>query len=234
MADGCTHDHRNDVSRPRLIWNRQRRAGQPMGPSRDSDSFGRCDGRATLDDAAHGPQSRCHSSIRWHKRLVFFSSVVVDRGFYRRLWQRVGCRLALVPMGLWAVWRVARQTSRQLVYLYLFYICCGLVVPAKGWLGWAPMGLAIVGYLLISGEWKRLAQVDIPTGLLIVAVTGHFWVVAMLAGTHPGWWDRFIIHDHYRRLFAGVHSIDSGGFEYSSAGLAMACSRGLVCSPWQS
>ena len=125
-----------------------------------------------------------------------------DRGFYRRLWQRVGCRLGACPYrSLGRLARCPPNEQTKTVYLYLFYICCGLVVPAKGWLGWAPMGLAIVGYLLISGEWKRLAQVDIPTGLLIVAVTGHFWVVAMLAEYHPGWWDRFIIHDHYRRLF---------------------------------
>ena len=36
----------------------------------------------------------------------------------------------------------------------------------------------------------------------------------MLCGHHPGWYNRFIIHDHYQRLFAGVHDLDDGGFEY--------------------
>ncbi|MEE2786409.1 MAG: glycosyltransferase family 39 protein [Myxococcota bacterium] len=122
--------------------------------------------------------------------------------------------LITLPLVVWTFARLFRQRSRQLIYVYLFYICCGLVVPTKGWLGWAPMGLAIVGYLCISGEWRRLLDVDVPTGLLIVALTGHLWVLAMLTGHHPAWWNRFIIHDHYKRLFAGVHSIDSGGFEY--------------------
>jgi hypothetical protein len=121
---------------------------------------------------------------------------------------------ALLPFGAWAAWRVARQRRRRMLYIYLFYICCGLVVPAKGWLGWAPMGLSIIGYLIVTGEWKILARVDIPTGLLLVFMTGHPWIVAMLGGHHPGWWSRFIVHDHYKRLFSGVHSIDDGAFEY--------------------
>ncbi len=122
--------------------------------------------------------------------------------------------LALLPIAGWATWRVSRQRRRRMLYIYLFYICCGLVVPAKGWLGWAPMGLSIIGYLIVTGEWKILARVDIPTGLLIVFMTGHPWIVAMLGGHHPGWWNRFIVHDHYKRLFSGVHSIDDGAFEY--------------------
>lgn len=120
----------------------------------------------------------------------------------------------LVPLGAWAAWRVAHERRRRMLYIYLFYICCGLVVPAKGWLGWAPMGLSIIGYLIVTGEWKLLTRVDIPTGLLIVFMTGHPWIVAMIGGHHPGWWNRFIVHDHYKRLFSGVHSIDDGAFEY--------------------
>lgn len=122
--------------------------------------------------------------------------------------------LVLLPVAAWAGWRVARERRRRMMYIYLFYICCGLVVPAKGWLGWAPMGLSIIGYLIVTGEWKLLTRVDIPTGLLVVFVTGHPWIVAMIGGHHPGWWNRFIVHDHYKRLFSGVHSIDDGAFEY--------------------
>ncbi|MCA9712251.1 MAG: glycosyltransferase family 39 protein, partial [Myxococcales bacterium] len=89
---------------------------------------------------------------------------------------------ALVPLAMWAGWRVARQRRRRMLYIYLFYIACGLAVPAKGWLGWAPMGGAILGYLIVTGDWKLLARVDIPTGLLVVFMTGHPWIVAMLGG----------------------------------------------------
>ncbi|MCB9537002.1 MAG: glycosyltransferase family 39 protein [Myxococcales bacterium] len=121
---------------------------------------------------------------------------------------------ALLPLGVWAGWRVARQRRRRMLYIYLFYICCGLTIPAKGWLGLAPMGGAILGYLIVTGEWKVLSWVDVPTGLLVVFMCGHPWVVAMLGGHHPAWYDRFIIHDHIKRLTSGVHSIDDGAFEY--------------------
>ena len=120
----------------------------------------------------------------------------------------------LSPLAVWAGLRIARERRRSMFYIYVFYICCGLVVPAKGWLGWAPMGGAILGYMAVSGDWKLFLRVDVPTGLLIVLMTGHPWIFAMLTGHHPAWWDRFIIHDHYKRLFSGVHSIDDGGFEY--------------------
>ncbi len=122
--------------------------------------------------------------------------------------------LILAPFAAWAGLRIAREHRRKMLYVYLFYIACGLIVPTKGWLGWAPMGGAILGYMLISGDWKILTKVDIPGGLLIVFMTGHPWVIAMLGGHHPGWYKRFWVHDHINRLFAGVHSLDNGGFEY--------------------
>ena len=46
--------------------------------------------------------------------------------------------------------------------------------------------MSILAYLAISGEWKILLRVDVGTGLLVVFMTGHPWVVAMVAGHHPG------------------------------------------------
>ncbi|MGB0648526.1 MAG: ArnT family glycosyltransferase, partial [Bradymonadia bacterium] len=120
----------------------------------------------------------------------------------------------MAPAGLWAAVLIWRQASVRRHMFCLFYICCGLLVAAKGWLGWAPMGLSIIGYLMITGEWKILKDANIPLGLLIVLLAGHPWVIAMLCGHHPTWWNRFIIHDHYKRLFAGVHDLDDGAFEY--------------------
>lgn len=143
-------------------------------------------------------------AVQWWLQEVF----TVGRG------KGVVLALFLLPVAAWAGWRVARQKRRRMLYIYLFYIACGLTVPAKGWLGWAPMGGAILGYLIVTGEWRILKWVDIPGGLLIVFMTGHPWIIAMLGGHHPGWYQRFWVHDHYKRLFSGVHSIDDGGFEY--------------------
>ena len=118
------------------------------------------------------------------------------------------------PLVVWAGYLISRlKTNRSLLFV-VFYICCGLLVSAKGWLGWAPIGLSILGFLIVTNEWRVLGEVHIPLGLLVVLLTGHIWVIAMLCGHHPGWYNRFIIHDHYQRLFAGVHDLDDGGFEY--------------------
>ena len=122
--------------------------------------------------------------------------------------------LLLAPLGALTLWQIWREADRRLLYVFVFYVCCGLVVPAKGWVEWAPAGLAILLYCLMTRSWAIWTQVKVGTGVLIVFMTGHPWVVAMLGGHHPGWYDRFIIHDHINRIFAGVHSIDDGGFEY--------------------
>lgn len=122
--------------------------------------------------------------------------------------------LLLLPLALWVLRILWRVTSRRHLYVYIFYLCCGLVVPAKGWVEWAPVGLAILLYCALAKDWRIWKQVNWPVGLLIVFMTGHPWIVAMLGGHHPGWYDRFWIHDHWNRIFVGVHSTDDGGFEY--------------------
>lgn len=122
--------------------------------------------------------------------------------------------LLLLPLAGWVLWLIARVQSRRHLYLFVFYLCCGVVVPAKGWVEWAPVGLAILLYCLLAKDWRIWKEVKVPVGLLIVFMTGHPWVVAMLGGHHPGWYDRFWIHDHWNRIFVGVHSTDDGGFEY--------------------
>ena len=120
----------------------------------------------------------------------------------------------MAPVSVWAGWQILKSQSRRQHYFDLFYLCCGATVCAKGWLGWAPMGGALFLYLLLSRQWFWFLKAQPLRGLLIVGLSGHLWVLAMLGGHHPKWMNRFIIHDHINRLFVGVHSTDSGGFEY--------------------
>ncbi len=120
----------------------------------------------------------------------------------------------LTPITLWLITQIGRTTSRRQAYFALFYLFAGLTVIAKGWLGWAPIGGALTLYLISTGEWRWLRVARPAWGLLIVLLSGHIWACAMLGGHHPDWYNRFIIHDHINRLFAGVHSTDDGGLEY--------------------
>lgn len=120
----------------------------------------------------------------------------------------------LSPLALIFMYRLSQLKRIRDLYFLLFFVACGLTVPAKGWLGWAPMGGALFFYLLLSKEWHWLTMKRVGLGLATVFFTGHIWVVAMLGGHHPAWVNRFIYHDHINRLFKGVHSTDDGAFEY--------------------
>ena len=149
-----------------------------------------------------------------------------EGGLGRSLWRSLselwfvargkGWVLALLatPLSVWVWLKTSTISSRRLAHLTLFYAMCGLMVAAKGWLGWAPLGGALLVYLITSREWRWLKVAQVRWGLIIVLLTGHIWVFAMLGGHHPNWFNRFIIHDHINRLFAGVHSTDDGGLEY--------------------
>lgn len=120
----------------------------------------------------------------------------------------------IAPFAMYIFDLLRRLTNAREWYFTFFFICCGLIVPAKGWLGWAPMGGALVFYLLLTGEWGWITVSRVKRGLAVVILTGHIWVIAMLGGHHPAWVNRFIYHDHINRLFSGVHSTDDGAFEY--------------------
>lgn len=120
----------------------------------------------------------------------------------------------ITPLTLWVITRAWNTLSRRQAYFTLTYLFAGLTVIAKGWLGWAPIGGALTLYLISTGEWRWLRVARPAWGLLVVLITGHLWALAMLGGHHPGWYTRFVIHDHVNRLFSGVHSTDSGGLEY--------------------
>ena len=68
-----------------------------------------------------------------------------------------------------------------------------------------PDGDEHLAYLAISGEWKILLRVDVGTGLLVVFMTGHPWVVAM--NEPPRLVDRFIMRTSIACQRAFTHSM---------------------------
>jgi len=110
-----------------------------------------------------------------------------------------------------------RQRTRGQLYLWLFYAFVGLATMAKGILGFALPGAIIFLYLLASREWGLLKRVELFRGVLIALFVGFPWYGAVMArhgGVGGAWWQRFIIHDHFKRLATGVHQIDTGSFEH--------------------
>lgn len=124
--------------------------------------------------------------------------------------------LAMIATFLVSTLRSPNRTRGQ-VYLFIFYAFVGFATMGKGILGFALPGAIIAIYLGVSREWSLLTRAEIPRGALVALFVGFPWYGAVLA-RHDGiggpWWDRFIIHDHFKRLASGVHQTDTGSFEH--------------------
>ncbi len=98
--------------------------------------------------------------------------------------------------------------------MVLFYVMAAMSTYAKGLLGFMLPGAIIFVYLLVSGHWRALARAELIRGILVFIATGFPWYMAMFAKHGMAYYQRFFIHDHFNRLGAGVHQIDSGNFEH--------------------
>ncbi len=94
-----------------------------------------------------------------------------------------------------------------------FYIFCGLSFYAKGLLFLIP-GAVICVWLLVTVQWRVLARVELIRGIVIFLCVSLPWYVAMFVKHGNAFYQRFFVHDHFNRLGAGVHQIDSGTFEH--------------------
>ncbi len=124
--------------------------------------------------------------------------------------------LAMLGTFLVTTVRSANRTRGQ-VYFFVFYVFVGLATMGKGILGFALPGAIIATYLITTREWSLLARAEIPRGVLLALCVGFPWYGAMFArhgGIGGPFWNRFIIHDHFKRLSSGVHQTDSGSFEH--------------------
>jgi hypothetical protein len=107
----------------------------------------------------------------------------------------------------------------HLPYLYLFYALIGLALLAKGLLGAAIPGITIVGYMLLCNDWSLLGRMRLISGAIVTLVIALPWYVQMsfFHGRNiddgKTFWDRFIIHDNFQRVFQGVHG-ERGHFAY--------------------
>jgi 4-amino-4-deoxy-L-arabinose transferase-like glycosyltransferase len=98
--------------------------------------------------------------------------------------------------------------------LWAFYIFIGFATLGKGLLGFMLPGAIIFFYILMASEWKALRRIEILRGLLCFALVALPWYLGMFAKHGNAFYTRFFVHDHFNRLGAGVHQIDSGTFDH--------------------
>jgi 4-amino-4-deoxy-L-arabinose transferase-like glycosyltransferase len=117
-------------------------------------------------------------------------------------------------------------------WVIALYCFVGLATLSKGLLGFAIPGAVTLVYCLVTGEWHRLRRLRLLTGALIVLAIAAPWYFTMFV--FPGkddegksFFERFIVHDHFKRLVLGVYTTTPGGtFAYFIEQL------GFDCFPW--
>ena len=97
-----------------------------------------------------------------------------------------------------------------------FYCFAGLATLSKGLLGFALPGAVALVYCVVTGEWHRLKRLRLLAGSLVVLAICAPWYGTMFAfdgrdDEAKTFFERFIVHDHFRRLASGVHTTTPGG-----------------------
>lgn len=131
------------------------------------------------------------------------------------VWSGTQVAIYATCFGLATYLTLARPVvERRRLYLYLFYAFIGLATLAKGLLGFMLPGAILFFYILLTREWRLLKRVELLNGTLIFVAVSFPWYAAMLIRHPHGFWNRFFVHDHFKRLASGVHAVDEGSFEH--------------------
>ncbi|ACY18108.1 ArnT family glycosyltransferase [Haliangium ochraceum] len=132
-----------------------------------------------------------------------------------------GMLLGLVGFLVWSI-RISPTRYARQVYMYWFYALLAVSVLGKGLPGIGLAGLVCFFYLLLTGQWRLLAKVEIPRGILLCLLIAVPWHLAMLfKDGRPFLRDYFLIH-LWRRAAFGVHG-ERGTFNFflSQIGIGM-------------
>ena len=96
------------------------------------------------------------------------------------------------------------------------WVLLGFATLAKGPIGFALPGAALLSWLVVTGDWRRLPRLGLvlgPLAFLAVAVPWYAIMAAWPGRDDSGWTflQRFWLYDHLRRLGAGAHVPSPGG-----------------------
>ncbi|MSQ82883.1 MAG: hypothetical protein EXR77_08195 [Myxococcales bacterium] len=144
----------------------------------------------------------------WHVALVYVPvSLVLLASIALPVWRQFRSQAGLADPSFQDLW-----LRRYL--LYSSYMMMAQATYAKGLLGFCVPGAILVLYLLASRNWRIIGRLDLVRGIPWFFVTVLPWYVAMFCRHGLPYYQRFFIHDHFNRVGAGVHQIDTGTFEY--------------------
>lgn len=144
--------------------------------------------------------------------------------------------LAMIAIPMWREGRSLLTVERKDFWvrrfeLWLAYMFLGLATLGKGLLGFMLPGAILFLYLLLTGEWRALKRIEILRGTIAMCLVMLPWYLGMFAKHGQGFYQRFFVHDHFNRLGAGVHQIDTGTFEHFIKWLSVGTFPWIAFSP---
>jgi 4-amino-4-deoxy-L-arabinose transferase-like glycosyltransferase len=122
--------------------------------------------------------------------------------------------------------RSLRWTRRSQALMGILYICAGLSLMAKGFIGPGIIGVIVLVHLAASGRWDLLLRCGLPTGILLFVLACFPWHHAMALYRGERWVSELIIDNNLRRFATGEQKQAVGGFAYYVETL------GLAGLPW--
>ena len=115
----------------------------------------------------------------------------------------------LITAAVLAIARAVDDPKRVVLrWLVVGWVLCALAVLAKGLIGIVLPALVIGPWLLAQRRWRQMLRLLHPLGLLAFVAVAAPWFVAMQLH-YPGFFDYFIVEQHFRRFaqtnFNNVH-----------------------------
>jgi 4-amino-4-deoxy-L-arabinose transferase-like glycosyltransferase len=101
-----------------------------------------------------------------------------------------------------------RIPARRRLFLALMYVCVGLGVLTKGPIAAALPGLVFFLYLLVHRELRRVTEMMIPLGILIVAVIVVPWYYALYLRDGSTYIVTFFFGENVGRFVSGIGQIN--------------------------
>jgi 4-amino-4-deoxy-L-arabinose transferase-like glycosyltransferase len=145
-------------------------------------------------------------AMRWGRR-AFGERAAIYAGLF--LSTAAGCYLftrILIPESLLSFliaasfyfFARALEDGANLLW-YGGYACMALAVMTKGLLALVVVGLALVTYAAISGEWRRWREFHLFTGtLLFLAIAAPWHILAGIRNPHFFWF--YFVNEHFMRF----------------------------------
>jgi hypothetical protein len=113
----------------------------------------------------------------------------------------------IVVLAMW-INRGERRLSR--LYFLTAWFFAAVSTMGKGPAGFGLPMLCAGAYIFATGKWRKLLELEIMSGLLIIAAVALPWYVAMYMRHGQPFTDRLLFHDMWKRALTHVHDTNVG------------------------